>query len=242
VIVLGLLAGCGRLSFDSQSADGNTNSPIDAIAIDAPMFATCLQVGSDGLLCDDRNICTPESRCQAGACVATLPMATCTVANSEVDFETTQGEKGWWYGYYQPDGVYDPAVDFTLAEYDAADSGYETPSATFTYLAWWGAHPDSDPVEFAVRRWVSNVHGPTQIEVRYGKSDVGCGDGTEIRMVVDGVQLGSWELAFDDGPGSTVYVTPDVTLGTLVEMHLGPRGATDSCDSTETAFIVRSPP
>lgn len=239
MLVLGLVAGCGRVAFDGTT-DGGTITPSDvAVITDAPVFADCSGVGVDGLACDDGNICTAESYCGAGACVPTAPMATCTITGSETDFNQQQGVGGWYYGVWtaQNDPSYEPATDFVEALWGG--SAYGTASGTYTYLAWWGAHPDATPLEYAVRRWISNVHGPALIDVRVGKSDTGCGDGVEAELRIDGVVFWTQAIAFDDGPGVSTTVPANLTLGTYVEYLLGPVG-TDSCDSTETTFVVRS--
>lgn len=238
LLVLGLLTGCGRVAFDPS---GDARASADDAAIDAPAFFSCAQANAEGMPCDDANVCTNESHCEGGVCVATTPMATCTVTSSEMDFEETQGVGGWYYGYWtaESDPTYEPATDFVEATWGG--SAYETASTTFTYIAWWGAHPATNPLEYAIRRWVSSVHGPAVIDVHVGKSDVGCGDGVDAQLLIDGVSTWTQTIAFDDAAGVDATIPVTLTLGTYVEYVLGPGGPSDSCDSTDTSFVVRSP-
>ena len=232
-LCLALLASCGRIGFEHGATSASDAS------IDAPGVVDCTTL-SDGAPCDDRNICTATSSCQAGSCVAQSPQASCTVAHSENEFDSTQGTEGWWYGFWKAEGdaSYDPDLDFELGVW-AVDS-YEPMNNTrsFIYLAWWGAHPVANPLEAPVRRWISDVQGPANVIVAVRKTDTSCGDGVAVRLVVDGVP--AWTpppIAFDDNVGYTMPVPVELAVGTRVDFTIA-ANAGDACDTTECRITV----
>jgi hypothetical protein len=214
------LAACGRLGFDA----GGTP---DALP-DAARVVDCTTL-ADGTRCDDGNICTGDSSCQAGACVPESAQTTCTVASSEVDFESTQGSGGWFYGFWDPvlGAPYNPDTDFVLGVYNATERVYAPmpPSAAFIYLAAWGAHPKHDP---AIATYGAR------------KADITCGDGVEARLLVDGTVKSTQTVAFDDKIGATISLLIELAIGTRVELQVAPLLG-ESCDTTETELTITSP-
>jgi hypothetical protein len=154
----------------------------------------------------------------------------CEVASSVDDFSEEQGARGWYYGCWDisddADGVYE-ASDFQLmtnleglwrptSYRDAPD-----PDFTWAYLAMWGGHPGSYPIERAVvRRWVSSVDGNAFARVTHRKADTDGGDGTRAMLVVGGQMMMSRDIAGDDGVGFTEDVPITLHVGTTVDLLL----------------------
>lgn len=129
---------------------------------------------SDGTVCEDHDVCTPISRCMAGACVAGNSLGDCTLADAETGFSTTQGKNGWNYGYWNaasdPDGAYDFDRDFTPLEacpnQEWRPAGQcpitrDNPQHCWTRILNWSLqHPESkNGIEVPIRRWRSDVAG-----------------------------------------------------------------------------------
>jgi len=228
-----VLAACGRFDFEAISP-----TPADAYVI--PDCTTM----PDGTPCDDHNICTDTSTCQSGVCTNPTVPGSCTVADSQTEFDGTQGHLGWWYGTWHAETVpppYDPDTSFELSVY--ADPLWEcaTPDANeWAWSAWWGNHDDASPLQLPIRRWVSDVSGPAVVTIHIDKSDTSCGDGTEGRLLIDGVTVWSHAVAFDDSVGVTDLIPVQLAIGTKVDAMLHPVGS-DSCDSTNFTISIGSP-
>lgn len=211
------------------------------MAIDATMIVDCSML-PDGTACDDRNICTSSSTCQAGTCTPAVPQASCMVADSEAEFDTTQGIDGWWYGFWdaETDPTYEGAVDFAEGVFDTDAYAPAQGTEPFLYLTWWGTHPSVPPRVLTVRRWISDVQGPAIATLTVSKADPTCGDGVQARLLVDDALAWQQTFAFDDGAGDVYPVPVELVPGTRVELLVEPL-ATDSCDSTDTALTISAP-
>jgi hypothetical protein len=210
-----VLAGCGRIGLDPL-ADGAAVRPPDATA-DAIAPVVC----TDG-----------------------------TCASSSADFAEIQGENGWWYGAWDisddADGIYEPS-DF---QPDAVFSGLwrppdwapdPDPHFTWAYLAAWGGHPGSYPIQRAdVRRWVSTVAGAAVARVSHRKADTSGGDGTRAMLVVDGALVFTRDVAGDDGVGFVQDVPVSLHVGSTVELLLHCIGD-DAIDTTEQSLEIVAP-
>ena len=185
--------------------------------------------------CDDRDICTPRSVCRSGVCFGENPFDSCVVADSVDDFSETQGEDGWWYGYWDAandvDGRYDPSNDFKSMEYCRLNTwlpaGRCAASSEWTQNLSHGLqHAETDPyLELPVRRWVSDVSGPARIFAEHHVGGPG-GDGTRALLLLDGVEI--WQN--DAMPMATAReATLEVELenGTIVEQLIHPRQSQD---------------
>lgn len=236
-LLLLIIAGCGRFHFDA--GDGRDGGP-DALPV------ACVEVGA---ACDDLDICTSASACDANlVCVGTAAMEPCTVASSIDDFSMVQGDRGWYYGYWiessDANGVYEPATDFSSfvwmdAVWEPPDWQATGPDFTWAYLHWWGGHPGSYPThKLPVRRWVSSVSGHAEVEVHHAKADLG-GDGTRAILIVDGVTLLSRDIAGDDATGFVEVVPIELAIGSTVDLMIHYIGD-DGVDTTNSSMIIRS--
>lgn len=230
LLILGV--GCGRIAIDPLVST-------DGAAADAATDAAPIPCAVEGSPCDDGNICTTSATCTAGICIGVGDMV-CTVAHSRDEFSTTQGARGWSYGYWEistdANASYQAATDFReLAQLSGAwrppsYADQPDPNFTWAYLLHWGGHPGSYPeVRAPIRRWISDVNGRANAIVHMARADSG-GDGTRMILVVDGVTLLSRDVA---GAGGEVTETVpiDVTIGSTVDLLLHPI-AEDGADST----------
>jgi hypothetical protein len=252
-----VLAGaCGRLSFDSAPGPdaAAVDAATDAVAADAgpdaaPDAMPALPISCLGLpdttLCDDRNACTARSTCAAEQCEPDEQATTCELASSMTDFAQTQGVHGWTYGYYRPgddaDGVY-AVADFRASDW--LDEAWRPPDYsaefTWTYLMAWGGHPAVINPTWPIRRWVSATAGPATIQIQASKSDVSCGDGVRCVLFVDGVEVWSATIAFDDDLGVTQDVALGLEVGTAVDIAFQAL-ADEACDTFDSAATIHVP-
>jgi hypothetical protein len=209
---------------------------------------------SDGTPCDDGNICTTTTVCRAGACGAQNPLDTCKVADSADDFSGTQGEAGFYYGYWKagadPDGSYASAADFAPMEYCpdeevsppgrwmppgrcALDRGI--PGYRWTMNLKFTQHPENRPeLELPVRRWVSHVSGPARIEIEHMVRGTG-GDGTRALLLVDGVEVWRRETPGSETSPVRAEIDVDLRVGTAIEQLVHPL---EEPNNDETHFRI----
>lgn len=147
--------GAGALFDDVDAGTSVDAAPLDA-ALDAPSLDAFIAPDAvadtalgcaawpDGTACDDRDICTTDSFCESGACVAPVEIASCVVASARTEYATTQGLDGWWYLIWYPTAETDPYDPDALTELVYLTdrwrpSGWEeSPSANFS----WGQIQD----------------------------------------------------------------------------------------------------
>jgi hypothetical protein len=238
-----MLVGCGRFGIDPL-IDAGDPGPGD-VPIDSAPVACAI----DGDPCDDQNICTSSSTCSAGTCVGDPPL-TCTVAQSEPEFEATQGASGWFYGFWNVtddlNGTYEAATE--LEELAFLGGAWRPPTwqpdpdpeFTWTYLAPWGGHPGTFPkIRFPIRRWVADVSGHASAVIDMRKADAGGGDGTRAILVVDGIEQFRREIEGGDDVGFTQAIAIEVAIGSTVDLLLDAR-ADDGVDTTTMSMTIQS--
>jgi hypothetical protein len=152
-------------------------------------------------------------------------------ADSLAEFSGTQGQGGWWYGYYDA-GVdlvagYDPLVDFQLfgdGQFTGTLWRFSGSGAATTMLTAVGGAPngadDKAGEQWAVRRWTSDVGGRLRIEGSFGELDAR-GGGTIGRILVDGAEVFSRAASGSPRPFS-VEVT--AVPGSTVDFAIDPNG------------------
>jgi hypothetical protein len=234
LVALGCVLGCGRINIDPLTDDNRADA----------LPAVCV---TDGVACDDSNICTVTSTCAAGVC-AGPQVGPCEVANSDADFDIVQGTSGWYYGYWiagsDLDGTYQPGdfVQFVwnVSVWEPPDLEPSGPNFSWAYLARWGGHPGSFPTQkLPVRRWISDVSGHADAVVYHAKADATGGDGTRAILFVDGMMVWSRDVDGVDGIGFTEAVPIELSIGTRVDLMLHYIGS-DTIDTTNSSMIVRS--
>ena len=180
-----------------------------------------------------------------GAQLGPLVMAA-EIADSFTDWSTagTQGERGWFSGYYNRsndgDGQYD-AADFepfrntagpgggviapdgnhwTGAFWDLLSEG----AAPWTTLGREHSHPNVNGGEhWTVRRWRSTREGPTTLRWSVRKTNPN-GSGVTGRLFVNGDELQSATIAGGDTTGFTTSYFAYLRVGDLVDLVHDPLG------------------
>ena len=243
------LAGCEREVFDhgaaaqAERADGGR-------AQGGPPAADQCAGAKDGARCDDWDPCTPSSSCRGGECMPGNAFDDCTIADSAAEFGETQGENGWFYGYYDQgadqDGSYDPTTDFTAMEFcgestwrpgEVCGLTRDQPGFRWTEnLAWGLQHPETMPdVELPVRRWVSDASGPATLAIAH-HVDGQYSDGTRALLLFDGEQVWRHDAEGGDPVGVSETMAIELHAGMVIDQLVHPLG--DSADDT-TYFTIR---
>ncbi|MBN2505637.1 MAG: tandem-95 repeat protein [Verrucomicrobia bacterium] len=165
----------------------------------------------------------------------------------------SQGQNGWYYGYYEKtadaNGVYEPATDFFTAANDSRwqlSGSWEIipgdpPWTSIGQVNWHPAGPT--PTHWAIKRWVSTLAGDINIRVQFGKQNTGCGNGTTLRVLHNGTEVFAYTVAYNDGTGIDTYVIlPGVNVGDFIEFALDPFGTdgtyADGCDGSRLRATV----
>lgn len=180
-----------------------------------------------------------------------------TVADSEVEFSDTQGQDSWFYGYY--DG--DSSLPFTN---DPLDDDFEL-LTTFSNERWslttgWGGywtflwatggHPNGAfstsgrlaGEHWAARRWISEVSGEVNISGKLAKADPGGGNGITGHIFIDGVEVFSHHVDYNDLQGVNYSVDAIVTVGSVIDFVIDPEYNHRWDSTTFTAVIETTYP
>jgi hypothetical protein len=203
----------------------------------------------DGTRCDDWDACTPSSTCRAGACVPGNAFGDCTIADSAAEFGESQGENGWFYGFWNesedPDGSY-AVSELSEMEY-CGDSSWrppgiceltrEEPGFRWTQnLAWGLQHPETRPaVELPIRRWVSDVSGPASLLIAHYTAGE-FSDGTRALLLFDGREVWRNVAMGGDEVGVSETMAIELAVGMVIDQLVHPLA--DSADDT-TYFTIR---
>src|SRR3989338_6321298 len=187
-------------------------------------------------------------------CVVSLPLcfAQTLLADSIDEFSGTQGKNGWFYGYYnqsQDAAALYQITDFQQLPLYLLENIWEGeiwelelgtgPSWTALVNEW--GHPNGPPhgeIHWTVRRWVNKYNGKVQITGESGKMWFGMngGDGTEIAILVDGLEIFSRVIQANDDKRIPFSLSTTLTTNSLVDFIIRPQN-TDDFDST--AFYVQ---
>ncbi|MDO8141159.1 MAG: hypothetical protein Q6358_06630, partial [Candidatus Brocadiales bacterium] len=154
------------------------------------------------------------------------------IADSQNEFSGIQGQDNWFYGYYTSCGN---SSTFTQMTYDTQGYWEETETQPpWTLLRSSGGNPSAD--HCAVRRWVSEVNGNITIAGKINKNDISGGDGITGSILVDGAEVWSQYIAYNDSTGVTYEVNATVNVSSLVDFVISPGGseAYDTSDFTAT--------
>lgn len=180
-----------------------------------------------------------------------------SLTSSVGDFSGTQGEGNWYYGYYE---IVDPCVPYSTSDFEEFPNFNGTswyiqtmwdgvPIWYWTSLSDSGGHPNgpvtsngSQEVEhWAIRRWVSNIEGTVNINGALAKENADCGDGMEGYILLDGEEIWSQAIEFDDNDGVDYEINVIVSIGSIIEFVIAPGQENDFCDGSRfTANIMQS--
>ena len=174
----------------------------------------------------------------------------CTIADSAAELGETQGDQGWFYGYYRPDsdddGSFQQATDFVEMEH--CDDGAWRPSEVcgldrddpaFRWtqnLAWGLQHPETEPeLELPIRRWVSDTSGPATLTLEHHVGGT-ASDGTRAILVIDDREAWRNDAQGGDEVGTTDSMQVELAVGMVFDQLVHPLG--NSADDT-TYFTIR---
>ena len=180
----------------------------------------------------------------------TLPIA----AASEQDFGTAQGLNGWHYGHYDGDGEgegdgADPAGPYTDDDFERltlfegeAGASWREPDLGPVRVDRRAAHPSAAsgrPV-WAVRRWESHAEGAVRITGKIMRPSAQ-GDGTSVRILVDGTEIFAAEVGGASGQEALEYeALATVEKGSAIDFAVTPGADLDiNFDATVFTAIIQ---
>jgi hypothetical protein len=193
----------------------------------------------------------PIAALSAGADAAltvTPPIAAVILADSVADFsETTQGVRGWYYGYVDP---VDGATFVQMSEMGAVEeyvprSGETWPGWFVKRGTYWtqlfklGGHGNgtittlgrTPRVQYAVRRWISNFDGNIVITGQVAKIDISpSSNGVDARVEIDGVAVYAVVVEGTDQAGRAYSADATVHAGSTVDFVIDPHAGDDQSD------------
>ncbi len=157
-------------------------------------------------------------------------------ASSRDGFSGTQGQNGWSYGYYDgSSGTPYTNGDFQqLPSYDSTQQVWWFGSLTpyYTQVGVELMHPNggsatpSDTLQWAVRRWTSDVSGSVTLFGHLYKMDTmtcsSC-DGVTGHVLSGDTSLWSQSIAADDATGVNFALPVNVSVGSTVDFAVSPK-------------------
>ena len=184
------------------------------------------------------------------------------VADSVKDFSSTQGEKGWFYGYWDldgdtanGDGVYQSSEFVQMTEWFADWDAWMVQSGEggyWTYVSASSTHPNGISQwdgrlarrHWAIRRWVSTVSGAVRIQgvAHKRQGDTG-GDGVRVRALIDGVEQWTHAIAADDTTGVSIDLCVTLSVGAKIDLAIDDGGdGDDGVDTTVYTVTLTTAP
>jgi hypothetical protein len=195
---------------------------------------------------------------------ASSASATVILADSVADFSPTQGNNGWYYGYYDQT-VYGPVFqvsDFQLmAQYLTnpypGDIVLNHPSWMVQDGTYWtqlwanGAQPNGAVTSTGRRseeqltdlRWESDYSGEIEIVGHFAKIDTSQNsEGVTGIVYMNGTQIWSQYINGQDGTGVNYDISLAVQAGDVFDFQISPWQSTDWNDSTTFTSQVSEVP
>lgn len=179
------------------------------------------------------------------------------LADSIADFSATQGQQGWFYGFYNQGPVggphsyttaaFAPFDTFNVARWEASDAQVGAQNNDFLNLNAEGGHPNGlgpaaqDRIIWAIRRYVSPIDGLLSIDFDLHKANIvePRGGGITGRIFVDGVEVLTQFIANDDGVGLQGILTRAVSVGSVLDFAIDPTGILPAV-GTDSIFSARA--
>ena len=165
-------------------------------------------------------------------------------SNGDWLLSKAQGFNSWYYGYYDGDapGQEYSAGDFELMTLGENDWYHADNPRVWTCGTGDWLHPNAvnvkrdDDIHHAVRRWDSYYAGQAQLTgTIHHMYDVPLGDGTDIRILIDGVSVYEATLTPGDITGFAYSVLVDLSVGSKVD-YVVTAGA-NNASPYDTTFI-----
>jgi choice-of-anchor A domain-containing protein/RHS repeat-associated protein len=167
------------------------------------------------------------------------------LADSVADFSGTQGNNGWYYGYYPgpfTSSAFIPFQQFVPnADPLVGSIWFEQQGTYWTGLWAAGGHPEGTitsggrtPVEqWAVRRWVSPVSGSLTLSGTLAKLNTSsASNGIVGHIFLDGQEIWSQYIQGTDGTGVNYSLPVNVNTGDIIDFAIDPYQANDLADGT----------
>jgi hypothetical protein len=205
-----------------------------------------------------------DDNCDLATFTATLRTAdpvVARVADSMADwsYSGVQGEKNWFYGYYNVTEDTFPGYQTTNFTAFPGDGG---PPSAFNFWdgekwIWYNGNPPRDTIglnycfpngnnvntgreHWVLRRWVSQVSGAIIIDWHLAKQDISIqgGSGVTGHVFVNGVQKDQGLVSNGDSVGITKsIVVTNVHLGDFIDFALDPAGTAGTDDYSDGSFM-----
>ncbi len=173
-----------------------------------------------------------------------------TLADSLGDFGGVQGGSNWLYGQYNRtadgNGIYEIGdfqdfpndggafgpTNFFTGNTGGAYGFYDDPISNppWTELGNNFSHPNTGGSEnWTMRRYVAETSGNISLNWFLRKSNVNCGDGVAGSVYLNGVQIDTASIAFNDSAGVNKTLNLNISAGDILDFSLAPL-ANDGCD------------
>ena len=178
------------------------------------------------------------------------------IADSIADFSNSQGQDGWFYGFFNQgaDGstAYTTGAFTNFAtygfvgvdEWGATDVQVGAQNNDYLGLGSATGHPtglepdEQDSIIWAVRRYQSEVAGDIDIKIDLRKfntnPDAG---GITGRVFIDGVEIYTQFVATTDDIGFQTTLVRNVALGSFIDFAIDPLGVVHTRDNGEVDGI-----
>ena len=184
--------------------------------------------------------------CALALAITFSPVKAAQIAYSVADFSSVQGQKNWYYGYfekglpsgpgYTPDAFelldrYVPNVDPNLSKWTLTPppgesyGGYPWIRPTGSHPAGIGPAPQKEII-WSVLRYRSPVNGLITIDYDLGKGNTSVprGGGVTGRIFVDGRQIFTRLITNLDSIGVRGRLTANVAAGSFIDFAVDPLG------------------
>ncbi len=172
------------------------------------------------------------------------------LADSVEDFSGVQGQDNWYYGYYRTDVGDTPTVPLSFREAENFNMDFTNLWSLDGTGDWLGIgaenqHPhrpgagrNTPGVYWATRRWVSDFEGDVNISGLVDEADLG-GDGVVVRLFIDGVKFGQWDLLSTSNSMIEFDLSAAVLIGSIIDMTVDPKNDI-LFDGTSIEYSIRS--
>lgn len=160
--------------------------------------------------------------------LVSIPAQAGVVADSVADFSSTQGQGGWYYGYWSP--VNSEYTFSALDTYDTTYSSWCQSNGFWPMVMASQVHPSGyvynggTPETHAIRRWVSTVDGTVNISGTLAMFYGTTGDGTYGYIKVDGNNVYENRLKYYDTTGDNFSIDVPVSVGSTIDFIVSPWG------------------
>lgn len=173
-------------------------------------------------------------------------------ADSVADFSGVQGQGGWQYGFYE--GTLDPSGFQQFPLYGTTPTlmppgtliWYRHPTNYWTLLSADSVHPEgsvcarSNAVNFAVRRWVSDVEGGVRVSISAQDTLSFCGNGIGVHVFHNALAVATSAVP------SAGSFAQDLSLclrpGDVLDFATDPNGGNECCDEFIFTITIHDEP